>query len=127
MLVTLLAGGCWNGPTEPSGPLLGARFSIQAGTSEVLRGEPVRIEFERIIEDSRCAIDLVCIVAGEARGAFRMAVGRAASVPFELSTDPRSSAEISGYRVTLVGMTPLPRSNIRIDPRQYRAELVVSR
>jgi len=127
VLVFLLACGCWHGPTDPSGPSLGERFSLQAGTSEVIRGEPVRIEFERIIEDSRCAIDVVCIVAGEARGAFRMTVGRAAPVSFELSTDPRSTAEISGYRVTLVGMTPLPRSNIRIDPRQYRADLVVSR
>lgn len=127
MLVILLASGCLHGPTDPSGPSLGERFSLQAGTSEVIRGEPVRIEFERIIGDSRCAIDVVCIVAGEARGAFRVTVGRAAPVSFELSTDPRSPAEFYGYRISLLGMTPLPRSNIRIDPRQYRAELVVSR
>jgi hypothetical protein len=122
-----LACGCWHGPTDPSGPSLGERFTVQVGGSEVVRGEPVRIEFERIVADSRCAIDVVCITAGEARGAFRITVARAAPVSVELSTDPRSSTEVSGYRFALVGMTPLPRSNVRIDPRQYRAELVVSR
>lgn len=127
LFALLSACGCWHGPTDPSGPSLGERFTISVGESEVLRGEPVRIEFERILEDSRCAIDVVCIVAGEARGEFRITVGRAAPVSVELSTDPRSSAEVAGYRFTLVGMTPLPRSNVRIDPRQYRAELVVTR
>ena len=126
VLVFLAAAGCWHGPTDPSGPSLDQRFTIQVGESEVLRGEPVRVRFERIIEDSRCAVDVVCIVAGEARGEFRITVGNAAPVTVELSTDPRSSVEVTGYRFTLVGMTPLPRSNIRIDPRQYRAELVVT-
>lgn len=127
VLGLIVACGCWHGPTDPSGPSLGERFTIRVGESEVVRGEPVRIEFDRILEDSRCAIDVVCITAGEARGAFRITVGGAAPVAVELSTDPRSSAEVSGYRFTLVGMAPLPRSNVRIDPRQYRAEIVVTR
>lgn len=127
VLAFLATVGCWHGPTDPSGPSLDERFTIQVGETEVLRGEPVRVRFERIIEDSRCAVDVVCIVAGEARGEFRITVGRASPVTRELSTDPRSPVEVSGYRFTLVGMTPLPRSNIRIDPRQYRAELVITR
>lgn len=127
VLALLLACGCWHGPTDPSGPSLGERFTIPVGETEVLRGEPVRIRFERIIEDSRCPIDVVCITAGEARGEFEITVGRASAVTVELSTDPLSSVEVGGYRFRLVGMTPLPRSNIRIDPRQYRAEVVVTR
>lgn len=119
--------GCWHGPTDPSGPSLDERFILQVGESEVLRGEPVRVRFERIIEDSRCPIDVVCVVAGEAIGEFEIRVGGAAPVTVEISTDPRGSVVVGGYRFTLVGMSPLPRSNIRIDPRQYRAELVVTR
>ena len=129
VLVLLGATGCWDwdGLTDPDGPSLDERFIIQVGESEVLRNEPVRIQFERIIEDSRCPIDVQCIVAGEAIGEFEIRVGGAAPVTVEISTDPRGSVVVEGYRFTLVGMTPLPRSNIRIDPRQYRAELVVTR
>lgn len=128
VLVLLGATGCWDwdGVTDPDGPSLDERFILQVGESEVLRSEPVRIRFERILEDSRCPIDVQCVVAGEAIGEFEIRVGGAAPVTVEISTDPRGSVVVGGYRFTLVGMTPLPRSNIRIDPRQYRAELVVT-
>ncbi len=118
---------CSHSPTPPTGPALGERFPIQPGESVAIRGEPITIAFERILSDNRCAIDVVCIVAGEARGAFRITVGRAAPVSFELATEPKSTAEVSGYRIALAGMTPTPRSTVRIAPRDYRAELVVSR
>ncbi|MEO8347894.1 MAG: hypothetical protein ABI610_03195 [Acidobacteriota bacterium] len=56
-----------------------------------------------------------------------MTVGRATPVSLELATDERSTAEVGGYRITLAGMTPAPRSTVRIAPQDYRAELVVSR
>lgn len=125
-LALAAAVACSHSSTPPASPSLGEQFSIQPGESVAIRGEPVTIAFERILSDNRCAIDVVCIVAGEARGAFRVTVGRA-SDSFELATDPKSTAEVAGYRIALVGMTPAPRSTVRIDPRQYRAELVVSR
>lgn len=118
---------CSHSPASPAGPALGERFPIRPGESVAIRGEPVTIAFERILSDNRCAIDVVCIVAGEARGAFRVTVGRAAPVSLELATDERSTAAVAGYRIALVGMTPAPRSTVRIAPQEYRAELVVSR
>jgi hypothetical protein len=130
LLAPILAAtlaGCSHVPATSAGPALGERFLIRPGESVAVRGEPVTVEFERILSDNRCAIDVVCIVAGEARGAFRVTVGRAAPVSVELSTDPRSTAEVAGYRIALVGMMPAPRSTVRIAPQDYRAELVVSR
>lgn len=118
---------CSHVPAPSAGPALGERFPIRPGESVAIRGEPVTVEFQRILSDNRCAIDVVCIVGGEARGAFRVTVGRAAPVSVELSTDPRSTAGVGGYRISLVAMTPAPRSTVRIAPQDYRAELVVSR
>ena len=117
---------CSHAP-EPSAVALGERFPIRPGESVAIRGEPVTVLFQRILSDNRCAIDVVCIVAGEARSAFRVTVGRAAPVSVELSTDPRATAEVGGYRIALVAMTPAPRSTVRIAPQDYRAELIVSR
>lgn len=122
---TLVA--CSHSPIPPAGPALGERFPIRPGESVAIRDGPVTVAFERILSDNRCAIDVVCIVAGEARGLFHLTVARAAPVSFELSTDQRSVPEVAGYRIALVGRTPAPRSTVRIEPRQYRAELVVSR
>jgi hypothetical protein len=118
---------CSHTPATSAGPALGERFPIRPGESVAIRREPVTVEFQRILSDNRCAIDVVCIVAGEARGAFRVTVGRAAPVSVELSTDPGSTAEVGGYRISLVAMTPAPRSTVRIAPQDYRAAIVVSR
>jgi hypothetical protein len=118
---------CSHAPPASPGPALGERFPIRPGESVAIRGQPVTVDFQRILSDNRCAIDVVCIVAGEARGAFHVTVGPAAPVSVELSTDPRSTAEVGGYRISLAAMTPPPRSTVRIAPEDYRAELVVSR
>ncbi len=126
-LALAAAVGCSHSPTIPAGPPLGERFPIRPGESVAIRGEPVTIAFDRILSDNRCAIDVVCIVAGEARGAFRVTAGSAAPESLELATDERSTTQVAGYRIALVGMTPAPRSTVRIAPQEYRAELVVSR
>lgn len=125
LAATLVA--CSHAPAPSAVAALGERFPIRPGESVAIRGEPVTVEFQRILSDNRCAIDVVCIVAGEARGTFRVTAGRAAPVSVELSTDPRSTAEVSGYRIELAAMTPAPRWTVRIAPQDYRAELVVSR
>lgn len=118
---------CSDGPTEPSDPSLGQSFRLSAGEFLTLRGEPVRIGFEAILSDSRCPIDAICIQAGEAKGRFWLEVTAEPATSFELGTlDPRTIT-VSGYRVTLNAVSPAPRSNARIDPRDYRAELIVER
>ena len=131
VLVVLLScwvlAACSDSPTEPSGPVLGQSFKLRAGQSLTLRGESVTIAFQTIVSDSRCPIDAICIQAGEATGSFRLEVGRAAPASFELGTLHPRSADANGYRVTLDAMLPAPQSSRPIDPRDYVAELTVTR
>jgi hypothetical protein len=126
-LIVALAAGCSSTPAAVRVRALGERFSLRPGESAQIRGEQGAIVFERIVSDSRCAVDVQCIRAGEARAAFRLETGGAAEISFELDTDRERTREVAGYRVTLVDVSPAPRSTTRIDPGDYRVDLTVVR
>jgi hypothetical protein len=100
---------------------------LRPGQSASIRGERATVVFDRIVSDSRCAVDVQCIRAGEARAALRLEPGGGPEISFELDTDRDRSQEVGGYRVTLVGLSPAPRSTVEIAPSEYRIELTVSR
>ena len=130
MLVCLtlsLALACSHAPPADAGPALGERFWLQAGESVAIRGERATVTFERIVADSRCAVDVQCIRAGEARGAFRLEARGGDPIRFELDTDRERTHEVGGYLVTLHDVAPAPRSTVRIAATGYRAEISVSK
>ena len=122
-----MAARCAHAPPAASGPALGELFTLRAGESASLRGERATIVFDRIVSDSRCAVDVQFIRAGEARAALRLEPGGGPEISFELDTDRDRSQEVGGYRVTLVGVSPAPRSTVRIPASDYRVELTISR
>src|SRR4051794_21456598 len=87
----------------------------------------ISVRFVKMEEDSRCPRDVQCIQAGNAKVRVRVSRGRKAEV-LTLSTDARNDmASFEGYEFRLVGLTPEPRSNIRINPDGYVATLEVSK
>ncbi len=127
LIALLLAWGCSHAaPPPPSGPAPVERFTLRTGESASIRGPLVRITFERILSDSRCAVDVVCIQAGEAVASLRVDAVRGGSDTFVLDTGDNGSAVVSGYRVSLVSVSPAPRSTVRIEPRSYVVLLTVS-
>ena len=134
VLAALLASGCSQAPVAATGAPApgrevapGERFTLRAGESAAIRGERASIVFERIVSDSRCALDVQCIRAGEARAAFRLERAGSAAISFELDTDRDRSQEVGGYRVSLVDVFPYPKSTVEIPRSEYRAEITVSR
>lgn len=118
---------CSSTPAADAGRALGERISLRPGESAQIRGEHATIVFERIVSDSRCAVDVQCIRAGEARAAFRLETGGAAEISFQLDTDRERTGDVGGYRVTLVEVSPAPRSTVRIAPAEYRVGITISR
>jgi hypothetical protein len=100
---------------------------VLAPGQEVRVGAAFRVAFLEVSSDSRCPTDVVCIWAGNATVEIGLAVGMGPTYPFTLNTllDPRS-VDFSGYRVTLVDLTPYPVSTRRIPPDEYRAHLWVT-
>ena len=83
-----------------------------------------RVLLSDVTEDSRCPVDVVCVWEGNAAVVVGLTLGTGPTHPFTLNTalDPRS-AEHGGYRVTLVGIEPAPRSDAPIAREAYRATL----
>ena len=87
-----------------------------------------RIKFVEMVEDSRCAEDVQCVWAGNAKLRIEVRGGRGGRQAFELnSTTAPTSVRYNGYEIKLVDLTPHPRSNIRINRNGFVAKFEVKR
>jgi len=122
--------GCGGGSNAPVSPDLRsdspAVVELGVGQSAVVDG--VEIRFTEVTEDSRCAIDVVCVWSGNGAVLLRLSRDGQPSEPVTVNTDiqPRS-IEWGGLAIGIVQLEPRPVSTMRIDPREYRVELEVSR
>ena len=121
-IISLLCAGCAGTPTQPG--QLGQPFELRAGTSATLE-EGLAVIFDRVDSDSRCAIDAVCVSAGDAVIAVTISQGAAGSGRRELHTEPRDpkrrisptrSSSSSFSRTHKRAAREVPRSTWRRSP-----------
>lgn len=124
-----VALGC-SGSTEPQ---LDSNASMVPATTEVtlrygedrqLDNSVLRLTFARVVEDSRCPVDVVCVWAGNAVVEIGIAAGMGPTVPLQINAllDPRY-VDWSGIRVTVLELNPAPRSDTPIKPEDYSVKL----
>jgi len=95
--------------------------TVQVGT------DGVRLSFESISSDSRCPTDVQCVWAGNAAARVRVWVGTSARlVDINSMVDPKQ-AQVDGYLLRFVALTPDPVSTTKIDPAAYRLTVRVER
>jgi hypothetical protein len=83
------------------------------------------VRFVELVEDSRCPADAQCVWAGNAKIKIRVTLnGRGHDLSLD-TNGAHQSATAEGYTIKLVGLTPAPRSNIRIDRNGYVATFEV--
>lgn len=126
-LAACASGG--NGVTSPA-PAVNEEFTLAPGQTASVEGTSLRLTFERVSEDSRCAVDVTCIWEGDAVVVLKVRVD-AEEVTREVHTqggETRSrQAPAGNYVVTLVRLDPAPRSTSPIEASAYRATLIVAR
>ncbi len=90
---------------------------LETRIGQKVSGLGVTITPLAVIEDSRCAIDVVCIQAGtvRVRATLVSGLGTATQV-FELNKPVTTEAEI----VELIAVAPAPRSSVTIPAGDYR-------
>jgi hypothetical protein len=124
-VVTLLA--CTN-PVEPTAVGLDQEFRLTPGSAAVFEAENLQVGFDQVLSDSRCPIDAICIVAGEATVRIWLSKASRGRVDLELKTTPSASqAAYDAYRVRLVNVMPSRRASQTIAPTDYSATLLVTR
>jgi hypothetical protein len=112
------------GPTVP----VNQQFTLAPGEAASIDGTGLRVQFIRVMADSRCPADAICIWIGDATVHLRVFEGTAAS-DYDLHTanSEQQTIEHGGMRISLVQLQPYPFSHRTIQPSDYRATLEVRR
>jgi hypothetical protein len=136
----LLAGltlmGCMSssqpttGTTPASGSIqvgTGQNFDLKAGQSARVTNTPITVIFRSVSQDSRCPSDVQCVWAGD--GAVVLGL-QSTAIPSQETTlhtnlDPKF-VDYSGYRISVVGLAPYPKSGSAVAPDKYVVTLHVS-
>ena len=135
LICALIAfGGVLAASPHPNSALdvvrLGREFKLNAGRQVTVKGTKLRIRFIAVENDSRCPRDVTCVWAGNAAVQLQLGTGRG-SKTVTLNTSKSASfvseIEYHGYKVKLVDLSPYPRSDRKIAPRDYTATLLVSK
>ena len=100
--------------------------AVLAIDEEILVDGIFRVALADVSEDSRCAVDVVCVWEGNAVVVLGLTLGTGPTHPFDLNTalEP-DGAEHGMYRVSLLELAPEPRSDTPIDRGSYRAMLKI--
>ena len=94
---------------------------VQINKEKRFAKSKLSIRFVELVEDSRCPTDTNCIWAGNAKIKIRVARnGRSQELTLD-TNGPNQAATAEGYSIKLIGLTPAPRSNIRINRNGYIA------
>ena len=106
----------------------GKSVSVQIHTEKKVANAGIRIKFVEMVEDSRCPTGTTCIWAGSAKVKIEVRNGRGPAQTFELNTGISPSvAKFGGYDIRLMGLTPKPAVNIRINRNGYVATFEVAK
>jgi hypothetical protein len=100
--------------------------TVKINTETAAKGG-LKIRFASLVEDSRCPTDTNCVWAGNAKITVRV-TRNGRSKLLTLNTMERGAAPVfAGYRFKLAGLTPEPRSNIRINRNGYEATIEITK
>jgi hypothetical protein len=102
------------------------KVRIQINKEKRLAKSKLKIRFVELVEDSRCPTDTNCVWAGNAKIKVRVSKeGRSEEITLDTNGPKQNATTQDGYSIQLVGLEPVPRSNIRIDRNGYVATLEV--
>ena len=100
-------------------------IKVQINRSVTTNG--LKIEFVELVEDSRCPVDVECVWAGNAKIKIRVTKGRKSQL-LDLDMMTKGTKPNYGtYRLTLKGLSPELRSNVRINRNAYVATIGVTK
>jgi len=123
--VSCLLVSCSESPTRPTVEPV-SEFVLAPGDSAAVSGTGLAVRFERVVNDSRCPADALCVTAGDAEIALTVRrTGRPADGLSLHTGESRSRAEIGDWVLSLTGLAPYPFSDRTISPGDYRATLRV--
>ena len=100
---------------------------IQINKQKKFSKSKISVKFVSLVEDSRCPADVNCIQAGNAKIEIEVSKDGAKEI-FEINTNfgPKG-ASFGGYTIELIDLTPVPKSNVRINKNGYVATFAIGK
>ena len=104
------------------------QFKLQVNGQKTVTKDKLTIKFISVVEDSRCPIDAACVWTGNAKIQLKLKKKNGTWETFELNTDiEKREIRFGGYAIKIVGLTPTPRTNIRINRNGYVATFSIAK
>jgi hypothetical protein len=107
--------------------VLNVPFTLAAGQSALLDDEDLSVTFVRVVDDSRCPIDVTCIQAGDATMSIRAAQQDKAAMTLNLMLSGGPQAVYEGFAFHAQQLLPGQRTGHTIPPGDYSVQLLVDR
>jgi hypothetical protein len=137
LLAVLAAWSCGSKPRvgDPSSPKTAntmntdQEFELGPGQSVLVGTEPLKITFDAVTADSRCAPEVQCVWEGDAVAKLQAVTGAQAPAAYELHTNTGFATQVDhgAYRIRLTAVAPGPHAGTVIDPAAYVITLLVTR
>jgi len=118
-----------NGGTTANSVSTGQEFELSPGQSALVGPEPLKVTFETMTADSRCAPEVQCVWEGDAVPRVQAVLGRQAPRAYELHTNTGYATQVDhgAYRIRLTAVSPGPHAGVTIDPSAYVITLLVTK
>jgi len=112
---------CASSPTVPSGDPV-AEFELAAGESAAVSGTGLTVRFDRVVSDSRCPANALCITAGDAEIAVSVRrAGRPATGLSLRTLEGGNRVALGDWLLSFTQLSPYPFTDSPIAPGEYRA------
>jgi hypothetical protein len=127
-VIAIACGGAGHPTRTPAE--VGRAFTLGPGDAATLSAARLTVVLERVHDDSRCPLDVMCAWAGDAVARVRLTRDGAGERIHELhlnrSQGPGEVAE-GAFAIDFVNLAPSNRAGQPIAPEDYRATFVVRR
>ena len=129
LFFVLLLGACQNSRSPAPSQDVAATSEVTLKVGETTVVNNIEIRFGAVLEDSRCPEDVQCVWAGNGQAALGVGPPRGTQGPTQrvlLNTmEGAKSGDAWGLRLTLLGLTPAPKSTQPIPAESYVVRLKV--
>lgn len=117
----VVLASCSSSPTVPSVEPV-SEFVLAVGDAAQVSTTGLRVQFERVVGDSRCPSDAICIWAGDAELAVTVTrPGHGKEVLSLRTVGTESRAVIGDWALSLTRLEPYPQGSKPIPPGDYKA------
>jgi len=108
---------------------IGVPFNLGVGESVLITDAGIRVGFDHVASESRCAIGVLCIWEGNATARVWGEVSPENRSNFDLNTNSQFQTEAIylAFVIRLLGVAPYPEDGVIIDPDDYEVTMVVQR